>query len=57
MTRNTSENDATALMPSRDRLLDALIARPPGDVELPAYLDAWVDSAVATVYLEAGEHS
>ncbi len=39
------------------RVLEALIARTPGDVELPAYLDAWVDSAVATVHLEAGEHS
>jgi hypothetical protein len=31
------------------RVLQALIGHAPGDVEVDAYLTAWVDSAVATV--------
>jgi AcrR family transcriptional regulator len=36
------------------RILEALIARTPGDVDLPAFLAAWVDSAAATLHLSAG---
>jgi AcrR family transcriptional regulator len=36
------------------RILEALIARTPGDVDLPAFLAAWVDSAVATLHLSPG---
>jgi AcrR family transcriptional regulator len=36
------------------RILQALIARTPGDVDLPAFLAAWVDSAAATLHLSAG---
>jgi len=31
------------------RVLQALIGHPPGDVDIGAYLTAWVDSAVATL--------
>ena len=34
------------------RILDALIGRTPGDIDAPAYLSAWVDSAVATLQLQ-----
>lgn len=36
------------------RILEALIARTPGDVDLAAFLAAWVDSAAATLHLSAG---
>jgi AcrR family transcriptional regulator len=36
------------------RILQALIARTPGDVDLAAFLAAWVDSAAATLHLSAG---
>lgn len=36
------------------RILEALIARTPGDVDLPAFLVAWVDSAAATLHLSPG---
>lgn len=38
------------------RILEALIARTPGDVDLPAFLAAWVDSAVATLHLSPGDN-
>jgi len=34
-------------------VLEALIACAPGDVKLPIFLAAWVDSAAATLHLEA----
>lgn len=35
------------------RILEALIGRTPGDVDVSAYLSAWVDSAVATLQPQA----
>lgn len=37
------------------RILDALVARTPGGVDLPAFLAACVDSAAATLHLSAGD--
>ena len=36
------------------RILDALIARTPGGVDVSAYLSAWVDSAAATLRIDEG---
>jgi AcrR family transcriptional regulator len=37
-------------------VLEALIARAPGDVGLAAFLAAWVDSAAATLHLSPGDN-
>lgn len=36
------------------RILDALIGRTPGDVDLARFLAAWVDSAAATIHCTPG---
>jgi len=39
------------------RILEALIARTPGNVDVRSFVVAWVDSAVATLHLTTGETS
>lgn len=37
------------------RILDALIGRTPGGVDVSAYLSAWIDSAAATLHLQGSK--